>query len=157
MEKEVVIKKAHEYIDSNLSKNADWLDSLTDSWIYDAENWFLDLLPKEIAIYEDEEEYKYTKEAEELVSEFWGAVIKYHDEKYVELYGIRDAVYLLRGILYDLDKKYSEKLETLESYLKGSDIPHEHIEQVKTALSRLKFETNMLLREVKSKNQYEEE
>ena len=157
MEKEVIIKKAHEYIDSNLSKNADWMGSLTDSWIYDAENWFLDLLGKEITIYEDEEEYEYTKEAEELVSEFWGAVREYHDEKYAELYGVRDAAYILRGILYDLDTKYGEKLETLESYLKDSDIPHEHIEQVKTALSRFKFETNMLLREVKSKKQYEKE
>ena len=50
MEKEVIIKKAHEYIDSNLSKNADWMGSLTDSWIYDAENRFLDLLGKEITI-----------------------------------------------------------------------------------------------------------
>lgn len=152
-----VKQKAHEYIDSNLAKDENWLDDLTDSWIYDAESWFLDQLAKEMTIYEDEVELEYTKEAEELVHEFWGEVRKYHDEEYVELYGVRDATFILHGLLYDLREKYGNTIEKVDGYLQGSGVSNFYIDRVKKALSNLTLETNMLLKEVKEKNNYEEE
>ena len=61
------------YIDEQLMKNPDWFNCITDSWIYDAENWFLDILEKQYGMKifeEDNGEYdEYTPRGRETCSE----------------------------------------------------------------------------------------
>ena len=46
MKDSIIEKAAKDYIANQLDQNQDWLRCITDSWIYDAENWFLNILEK---------------------------------------------------------------------------------------------------------------
>ena len=91
------------YITEQLEKNPDWFNCITDSWIYDAENWFLDVLEKQYGMKifeEDNGEYdEYTPEVNNIVEKFWGFVQKEKDRRYEELYGERDAFLALPGMI----------------------------------------------------------
>ena len=92
------------YIAEQLKKNPDWLDCITDSWIYDAEGWFLkNLRENGMKIFTNDTDYIYTKEVEEIVHKFWGFVTKEKDRKYDEMYGKRDAKNCLHRIGNDIN------------------------------------------------------
>lgn len=44
MTEQEIIQSVEDYFNEMLAKDADYLDHVTDSWIYDAEQWFLNLL-----------------------------------------------------------------------------------------------------------------
>lgn len=91
------------YIAEQLEKNPNWFNCITDSWIYDAENWFLDVLEKQYGMKifeEDNGEYdEYTPEVNNIVEKFWGFVQKEKNRRYEELYGERDAFLALPGMI----------------------------------------------------------
>ena len=101
------------YIAEQLEKNPDWFGCITDSWIYDAENWFLDVLEKQYGMKifeEDNGEYEeYTPEVNNIVEKFWGFVQKENDRRYEELYGERDAFLALPGMIRYI-KEFSKVL-----------------------------------------------
>ena len=99
------------YINSQLEQNPNWFDYITDSWIYDAENWFLDVLEKQY-------QYNaYTEEVEEIVRKFWYFAQKEKDRRYEELYGERDAKYCLHNIGNDV-KTLLEKYNSVKHHFK---------------------------------------
>lgn len=95
------IKQAvEEYFNQKFAEDADYLDHITDSWIYDAEDWFLNLLRQEgIKIFTNVE---YTKETEKLVWDFRGMALKRKKELYDEKYGKRDALFELDRMICDV-------------------------------------------------------
>lgn len=110
------IKQAVEdYFKEMFAKDADYLDSITDSWIYDAEEWFLNLLRQEgIKIFTNDE---YTKETEKLVWDFRGIALKRKNELYNEKYGERDAKIILNGLIWQA-KELQNAFESLKHNLK---------------------------------------
>ena len=111
---------AIDYIAKQLEKNPDWFDCITDSWIYDAEDWFLDILEKQYGMQifiSDEERDEYTPEVETIVCKFWGFVQKEKDKKYDEKYGERDAKYSLHRIKNDV-KTLLEKYNDVKHHFK---------------------------------------
>lgn len=113
------IKQAVEdYFNEMLSKDADYLDHVTDSWIYDAEEWFLKLLRQEgIKIFTNDE---YTKETEKLVWDFRGIALKRYDELYDEKYGERDSLFELYKIVCDV-KQMNKTFERVKHHFKKFD------------------------------------
>lgn len=106
------------YINNQLEQNPNWFDCITDSWIYDAENWFLDILEKEgMKIFTNDTDYEYTEEVETVVHKFWGFVQKEKDRRYEELYGERDAKYCLHRIGNDV-KTLLEKYNSVKHHFK---------------------------------------
>lgn len=109
------------YISSQLEQNPNWLDCITDSWIFDAENWFLDVLEKQYGMKifeEDNGEYdEYTPEVDAIVRKFWHFVQKEKDKKYDEKYGERDAKYCLHRIGNDI-KTLLEKYNSVKHHFK---------------------------------------
>ena len=96
------IKQAVEdYFNEMLAKDADYLDNVTDSWIYDAEDWFLKRLEdKGIKIFDSD--YEFTKGTEELVDIFEEIARKRFDELCDEKYAKRDALFELDRIMCDI-------------------------------------------------------
>lgn len=120
MTKEQVKQKACEYIDTQLEKNPDWLDCISDSWIYDAEGWFeTSLIRDGFKIYTNDEDYEYTPEGQELHDMFWEESFKYLEKKDIEINGVRDGVAYLKGCLYDI-KRLEEKVKKTNERL----MPH---------------------------------
>lgn len=119
MTREKIKQKAHEFIDTQLNENPDWFDYITDSWIYDAENWFCEILEKEedITLFTDDEDYEYTDDVKKYVEIFWGDVQDYFKEKYTERYGSRDAKYCLHRIGNDI-KTLLEKYNSIKHHFK---------------------------------------
>lgn len=120
MVQEEIKQAVEEYFKEMFAEDADYLDHITDSWIYDAENWFLDVLEKQhgIKIFVDNDEYdEYTPEVERLVHEFWGIALPRHDELYDEKYGERDAKYCLHRIGNDV-KTLLEKYNSVKHHFK---------------------------------------
>ena len=120
MTKEEIKQAVEDYFNEMFAEDADYLDHITDSWIYDAENWFLDILEKQhgIKIFVDNEECdEYTPEVDGLVDEFWGIALPRHDELYDEKYGNRDAKHCLRGIKNDV-KTLLEKYNSVKHHFK---------------------------------------
>jgi len=108
------------YISNQLEQNPNWFECITDSWIYDAESWFLDMLEKErgVKIFVDSDErVEYTPEVEGMVRKFWGFVQKEKDRRYEELYGERDAKYSLYCIKNDV-KTLLEKYNSVKHHFK---------------------------------------
>lgn len=104
------------YIAEQLEKNPEWFHYITDSWIYDAESWFLDILEKEgMKIFTNDTDYEYTGEVETVVRKFWGYVQKEKDRRYEELYGERDAFRALPGMIRYI-KKVQEGFDSAKEY-----------------------------------------
>lgn len=120
MTKEQVKQKACEYIDTQLEKNPDWLDCITDSWIYDAEEWFeTPLIRDGFKMYTNNEYYEYTPEGQELHDMFWEESFKYLEEKDIEINGVRDGLAYLNCCLYDI-KRLEEEIKKTNGRL----MPH---------------------------------
>jgi len=120
MSPRIIKNYAISYISDQLEQNRNWFDCITDSWIYDAETWFLDVLEKQYGttIFVDNDEYdEYTPEVEAIVHKFWGFVQKEKDRRYEELYGERDAKYYLHGIKDDV-KTLLEKYNSVKHHFK---------------------------------------
>ena len=104
------------YIAEQLEKNPEWFHYITDSWIYDAESWFLDILEKEgMKIFTNDTDYEYTEEVETVVHKFWGYVQKEKDRRYEELYGERDAFRALPGMIRRI-KEVREAFALADTY-----------------------------------------
>lgn len=111
---------AHEYIDTQLAKNPKWLDSITDSWYYESGAWFEEYVEKHenITIYSNPEDYDYTPEFESRINIFYGEIIKYKEQKEIEINGIRDGQLMIKGAIYDA-KKMKEHIDEALKYLAG--------------------------------------
>jgi hypothetical protein len=104
------IKQAVEdYFNEMFAKNADYLDCITDSWIYDAEDWFRHKynLP----------DWDESEDTPEEVEMFWKIALERKNELYDERYGERDAKYSLHCIKYDV-KTLLEKYNSVKHHFK---------------------------------------
>lgn len=118
MTNEEIKQAVEDYFTEMFAKDTDYLDHITDSWIYDAEEWFLNRIEKEgIKIFTNDTDYEYTKETEELVGIFWGFALKKKEELYDEKYGARDAMYTLNWLIYDV-KQLQCKFEFAKKHFK---------------------------------------
>ena len=105
------IKQAVEdYFNQMFAKDANYLDNITASWIYDAEDWFRHKynLP-------DWDEFEDTPEE---VKVFWKIARERKNELYDEKYGERDMKFLLNGIIYRA-KNLQDSFECLKHNLKA--------------------------------------
>ena len=141
------------YIAEQLEKNPDWFNCITDSWIYDAENWFLDVLEKQYGMKifeEDNGEYvEYTPEVNNIVEKFWGFVQKEKDKKYDELYGERDAFLALPGMIRYIKEIQQSFYSVQEHYIQDSPTRKEHCNRVLELLQQAIYEMEDL--RIKSK------
>ena len=140
------------YIAEQLEKNPDWLRCITDSWIYDAENWFLDILEKQygMKIFEDNDEYEeYTPEVNSIIEKFWVFVQKEKDKKYDELYGERDAFLALPGMIRYIKEIQQSFYSVQEHYIQDSPTRKEHCNRVLELLQQAIYEMEDL--RIKSK------
>ena len=120
MTNEEIKKAIEEYFNQMLAKNADYLDHVTDSWIYDAESWFLTQLERQgFKLFTNSTGLKldYTQEVEEIVKNFWKIALKKKEELYDEKYGERDAKYCLYRIKNDV-KTLFENYNSIKHYFK---------------------------------------
>lgn len=118
MTEQETIQAVEDYFNEMLAKDADYLDHVTDSWIYDAEHWFLNLLSqKGIKIYTDEMECDFQKEVVALVHIFWTLTLKRFDELYEKKYGKRDALFELDRMVCDV-KALLEKYNNVKHHFK---------------------------------------
>lgn len=122
------------YIAEQLEKNPDWFKCITDSWIYDAENWFLDVLEKQYGMKifeEDGGEYdEYTPEVERLVRRFWFFIRKEKEKRYEELYGERDAFLALPGMIRYIKEVQQSFDSVKEHYIQDSPTREGHCNHV---------------------------
>jgi len=138
------------YIDEQLKKNPDWFDYITDSWIYDAEEWFLGILHNTgMNIFTNDTDYVYTPEVESIVHKFWNFVLKEKERKYEELYGERDAFNALPGMIRHIKKVYDGFDSAKEHYIQDSPIRKGHCNHVLELLQQAIYEMEDL--RIKSK------
>lgn len=104
------IKQAvEEYFNEMFAKDTDYLDHITDSWIYDAEDWFRHKY--NLPVWDESED---TPEEVEI---FWKIAIKHKKELYIERYGERDAKYCLRHIKNNVETLL-EKYNSVKHHFK---------------------------------------
>lgn len=122
MTEKLIAKKAHEYIDTQLKNNPDWLSYITDCWIYDAEEWLAGYLEKRgIQIYENED-YDYTPEAQKIYDAFRDESFKYMKELNIKINGVRHGLGYLKDCLYNIKRakeSYSNAMENLIPHFIG--------------------------------------
>lgn len=106
MKEKEIIQAVEDYFNEMLSKDADYLDHITDSWIYDAENWFVKKYPKIDPI-----------TTSSTVNQFWIMAIARKNELYDEKYGARDAKILLNGLMWQA-KELQNAFESIKHNLK---------------------------------------
>jgi len=138
------------YIAQQLENNPEWFCCITDSWIYDAENWFLDILEKQgMKIFTNDTDYEYTEEVNTVVHKFWGFVQKEKDCRYEELYGERNAFLALPGMIRYI-KKVQEGFDSAkEYYIQDSPTRKGHCNHVLELLQQAIYEMEDL--RIKSK------
>jgi hypothetical protein len=138
------------YIAEQLEKNPDWFYYITDSWIYDAESWFLDILKKKgMKIFTNDTDFEYTEEVETVVRKFWGYVQKEKDRRYEELYGESDAFSALPGMIRYI-KKVQEGFDFAKKYyIQDSPTREGHCNHVLKLLQQAIYEMEDL--RIKSK------
>ena len=138
------------YIAEQLEKNPDWFCYITDSWIYDAESWFLEILEKEgMKIFTNDTDFEYTEEVETVVRKFWGYVQKEKDRRYEELYGERDAFRALPGMIRYI-KDVREAFDIMKKhYIQDSPTREGHCNHVLELLQQAIYEMEDL--KIKSK------
>jgi hypothetical protein len=138
------------YIAQQLENNPEWFSCITDSWIYDAENWFLDILEKQgMKIFTNDTDYEYTEEVNTVVHKFWGFVQKEKDRRYEELYGERNAFLALPGMIRYI-KKVQEGFDSAkEYYIQDSPTRKGHCNHVLELLQQAIYEMEDL--RIKSK------
>jgi hypothetical protein len=103
MKEKEIIQAVEDYFIEMLSKDADYFDHITDSWIYDAENWFMK---------------KYFSEIDAIgLHQFSTIAIERKNEIYDEKYGVRDAKLLLSGLMWNA-KELQNAFESIKHNLK---------------------------------------
>lgn len=105
MKEKEIIQAVEEYFNEMLSKDADYFDHITDSWIYDAEKWFMK---------------NYYPEIDAIgptLNIFWEIAIARKNELYDEKYGARDAKLLLNSLIYQT-KQLQNAFESIKHNLK---------------------------------------
>lgn len=105
MTEQEIIQAVEDYFNEMLSKDEDYFDHITDSWIYDAEKWFIK---------------KYFSEIDAIsptLNQFWEIAIASKNEHYDEKYGARDAKILLNGLIWQA-KELQNAFESLKHNLK---------------------------------------
>ena len=120
MKEQEIIQAVEDYFNEMLAKDADYLDHITDSWIYDAEDWFLNLLNKKgiKRFILKEKECDYQEEVViDLAHIFWKIALERKNELYDEKYGARDAKILLNGLIWQA-KELQNAFESLKHNLK---------------------------------------
>lgn len=141
------------YITEQLEKNPNWFNCITDSCIYDAENWLLDVLEKQYGMKifeEDNGEYdEYTPEVNNIVEKFWGFVQKEKDRRYEELYGERDAFLALPGMIRYIKEVQQGFDSVKEHYIQDSPTREGHCNHVLELLQQAIYEMEDL--RIKSK------
>ena len=96
------IKQAvEEFFKIQLEKDTEYVDHVTDSWLYDAESWFITRTDKAPS---QEEFYSF----EELVQ-------KRFDELYDKQYGTRDALFELDVVMYEVEQ-ISKRFERIKHH-----------------------------------------
>ena len=96
------IKQAvEEFFKIQLEKDTDYVDHVTDSWLYDAESWFITRTDKAPS---QEEFYSF----DELVQ-------KRFDELYDKQYGTRDALFELDIVMYEVEQ-ISKRFERIKHH-----------------------------------------
>ena len=138
-------KLAVSYIAEQLKKNPDWFDCLSDLWIYDADEWLLEILQnKGMKIFTNNiNDFEYTAEVDEIVHKFRGFVIKEKDRKYDEMYGERDAKNCLHRIGNDVNT-LKDNFENIKYHFKKYSAVNEMIlVDFETLLEHLRFLENI--------------
>lgn len=105
MKEKEIIQAVEEYFNEMLSKDADYFDHITDSWIYDAEKWFMK---------------KYYPEIDAIgptLNIFWEIAMSRKNELYDEKYGARDALFELDRMVCDV-KQIHKTFERIKHNLK---------------------------------------
>jgi hypothetical protein len=103
MKEKEIIQAVEDYFIEMLSKDADYFYHITDSWIYDAENWFMK---------------KYFSEIDAIgLHQFSTIAIERKNEIYDEKYGTRDAKILLNGLMWNA-KELQNAFESIKHNLK---------------------------------------
>lgn len=104
MKNDEIKQAVEEYFNQMLAKDADYLDHVTDSWIFDAEDWFK--LRFSIVDWNAEEIHWFCKFANDRFTELYG-----------EKYGERDAKHCLHRISNDV-KTLLEKYNSVKHHFK---------------------------------------
>ncbi len=107
MTTEEIKQAVEEYFNEMLAKDADYLDHITDSWIYDAEDWLVNKYPEIDLI-----------GTSDTVDKFWTIIVARKNELYDEKYGERDAKLILKGLVYQT-KELQDTFECLKHNLKA--------------------------------------
>lgn len=98
------IKQAvEEFFKIQLEKDTEYVDHVTDSWLYDAESWFITRTDKAPS---QEEFYSFGK-----------LVQKKFDELYDKQYGTRDALFELDRVMCDVEQ-ISKTFERIKHHFK---------------------------------------
>ena len=120
MKEKEIIQAVEEYFNEMLSKDADYFDHITDSWIYDAEDWFLNLLNKKgiKRFILKKKECDYQEEVIiDLAHVFWRIALERKDELYDEKYGKRDALFKLDKMVCNI-KQMNKTFERVKHHFK---------------------------------------
>lgn len=131
------IKEAvEEYFNEMHSKDSDYLDHVTDSWIYDAEDWFLNLLSekgiKRFILKKKECDYQ-EEVIIDLVNVFREIAIERFDKLYDEKYGERDALFELDRMVCDvalLNKTFKRVKHHFKKFNVYTDTVSEQFEEL---------------------------
>lgn len=106
MTNEEIKQAVEEYFNQMFAKDVDYLDHVTDSWIDDAEDWFVT--------------YWYERRGDvifEECCEFRQHARKRYDELYEEIYGERDALFELDRMVCDV-KQINKTFERIKHHFK---------------------------------------
>lgn len=112
MKDSVIKKAAKDYIANQLDQNPDWLRCITDSWIYDAEDWFC----SKFGITNDDNDPNTT------VQKFWSYALEEKERVYQKKYGERDAFLALPGMIRHIKEAKDAFMMEQEYYIQGSPI-----------------------------------
>lgn len=131
------IKEAvEEYFNEMHSKDSDYLDHVTDSWICDAEDWFLNLLSekgiKRFILKKKECDYQ-EEVIIDLVNVFRKIALERFDKLYDEKYGERDALFELDRMVCDvalLNKTFKRVKHHFKKFNVYTDTVSEQFEEL---------------------------
>lgn len=132
MTEQEIKQSVEEYFNEMLSKDTDYLDHVTDSWIYDAEEWILEIL-KSKGTNISNENAEYTHEVKSYVYKFMDFARKRFDELYDERYGERDALFELDRMVCDvalLNKTFKRVKHHFKKFNVYTDTVSEQFEEL---------------------------
>lgn len=110
MKEKEIIQAVEDYFNEMLAKDEDYFDNITDSWICDAQKWFIKKYYSEI--YDIDPPLRSS-----TLNQFLEIAIARKNEHYDEKYGARDAKLLLSGLIYQT-KELQNAFESIKHNLK---------------------------------------